>query len=105
MELKDVLKRIIDTCNYSEMNIDSEMNTEYVCMLVEPLAFKQIEEVNKLIVFPLMDQYSDAVAKDEKEYIQDTINTVYKYMMEKQKNEKIYDYSSFIINRLDRAQN
>ena len=80
MELKDLLKRIIDTCNYNEVSIDTDLSLEYVCQIAEPLVNKDTNEISELIIFPLMSQYRDSEDIDEQEYIQDTIKLILKYI-------------------------
>lgn len=80
MIIKDLLKRIIDTCNYNEMMIDTDLTLEYLCMISEPLINKDLEAVNNLIIYPLMDQYRDADDRSELDYIKETISEVIKYL-------------------------
>lgn len=80
MELKDLLKRIIDTCNYNEMCIDTDMAIEYLCMITEPLVTKNAIEVSEKIIYDLMKLYRDSEDDDEMEYIQETICTIIKYL-------------------------
>ena len=79
MKLNELVKRIIDTCNYNEMCVDTEMTIEYVCDIVEPLATKDTLKITELVIFPMMDQYRASEDVDEMVYIQETIRNIYEW--------------------------
>ncbi len=80
MKIDELLKRIIDTCNYNEMNVDTDMAIEYACQLALPLAQKDVKAVTDGVIFPLMNQYRETNDNDEIEYIQDTVEMVLEFM-------------------------
>lgn len=82
MKLNELIKRIIDTANFNEMAIDTEMAIEYACQIVEPLYARNVKEVTDSIIIPLMDQYRDANDNEEMEFIQGTIILINDYLLQ-----------------------
>ncbi len=80
MKITDLLKRIIDTCNYNEMAIDTDLTIEYLCMITEPLATKNVSAVNDVIISELLNHYRDSEDTNEMEYIQETIKAIMEYL-------------------------
>lgn len=83
MELKDLLKRIIDACNYNEMCPDTDLAIEYLTQITPSLYTKDVAKVTENIILPLMDQYRDSEDKSEMKYIQGTIILINDYLLQK----------------------
>ena len=78
--MKDLIKRIIDTCNYNEMNIDTELSLDYAIMIAQDFANKDIKAISTDVIFPLMQLYRDSEDLDEQLYIKDTVEMLIEYI-------------------------
>lgn len=80
MELKTLLRRIINTINYNEIAPDMDLSIDYVCDIVEGLMEKNVTRVTEDVIFPLMENYKAAEDNGEISYIKDTIAMVVEYL-------------------------
>ena len=80
MNTKDLIKRIIDTCNYNEMSIDTDLSIEYAIMIAQDFLNKDAKAVSEDIIIPLMQNFRDSDDRDEQDYIKETITMIIEYI-------------------------